>query len=176
MDYVYYYCPKCGMITCRLRGEEGATTTSCRNCGYSVKFEINPKWEINEDAHNRIYNQMDYGEKTKKECDDEWREYCRPFVEEVVAKRPEFSRKDYEHIPIFEEEQSRRYKKIEEEVANMKTTSSSSYSPTITCPYCKSSNTKKISTMSRMFSGGLFGLGSKKIGKQWHCNSCGSDF
>lgn len=44
------------------------------------------------------------------------------------------------------------------------------------CPYCQSTNTKKISTASRAFSVGLFGLASKKIGKQWHCNGCGSDF
>lgn len=48
--------------------------------------------------------------------------------------------------------------------------------PTITCPYCQSTNTSKISTTSRVVSVGLFGLGSKKIGKCWHCNKCGSDF
>lgn len=42
--------------------------------------------------------------------------------------------------------------------------------------YYHSRNTSKIETVSRMFSAGFFGLGSKKIGKQWHCNSCGSDF
>lgn len=44
------------------------------------------------------------------------------------------------------------------------------------CIYCKSRNTKKISATSRLFSTGFFGLGSKKIGKQWHCNNCNSDF
>lgn len=44
------------------------------------------------------------------------------------------------------------------------------------CPYCHATNIKKISTASRMISTGLFGLGSKKIGKQWHCCNCGSDF
>ncbi len=48
--------------------------------------------------------------------------------------------------------------------------------PKITCPYCKSTNTKKIGIVSRSVSAGLFGLGSKKIGKQWHCNNCNSDF
>lgn len=48
--------------------------------------------------------------------------------------------------------------------------------PTITCPYCHSTNTKKISGTKRWLSTGLFGLASSKIGKQWHCNSCKSDF
>lgn len=46
----------------------------------------------------------------------------------------------------------------------------------VTCPYCKSTNTKKISGTSRFTSTGIFGLASGKIGKQWHCNSCKSDF
>ena len=49
-------------------------------------------------------------------------------------------------------------------------------SPTVTCPYCQSTNTKKISGTSRFMSTGIFGLASKKIGKQWHCNNCKSDF
>ena len=44
------------------------------------------------------------------------------------------------------------------------------------CPYCHSRNTKKISTASRATSVALTGIASKKIGKQWHCNDCGSDF
>ena len=48
--------------------------------------------------------------------------------------------------------------------------------PTITCPYCQSTDTKKITTTGRMFSTGLFGLASSKVGKQWHCNKCKSDF
>lgn len=50
------------------------------------------------------------------------------------------------------------------------------YIPVIECPYCSSTNTSKISAVSRVFSTGLFGLGSKKLGKQWHCNNCGADF
>lgn len=47
---------------------------------------------------------------------------------------------------------------------------------TITCPYCKSTDVSKISTFGRAASVGIFGLVSKKIGKQWHCNHCKSDF
>lgn len=46
----------------------------------------------------------------------------------------------------------------------------------VTCPYCKSTNTKKISAVSRAGSILGFGIFSKKIGKEWHCNDCGSDF
>lgn len=49
--------------------------------------------------------------------------------------------------------------------------------PTITCPYCQSTNTRKISGLSKAGSvalWGIFALG--KTTKQWHCNNCGSDF
>lgn len=48
--------------------------------------------------------------------------------------------------------------------------------PHVPCPYCKSTNTEKISTVSRAVSVSLVGAASSKLGKQWHCNNCKSDF
>lgn len=50
------------------------------------------------------------------------------------------------------------------------------YIANIECPYCHSTNTSKISTVNRAVSVSMVGLDSKKIGKQWHCNICKSDF
>lgn len=44
------------------------------------------------------------------------------------------------------------------------------------CPYCNSTNCKKISGISKATSVAIFGLFSQKVKKQWHCNNCGSDF
>ena len=63
-------------------------------------------------------------------------------------------------------------KKVEEDIIN----DIKSSKPTVTCPYCQSTDTKKISGTARFMSTGIFGLASKKIGKQWHCNKCKSDF
>ncbi len=47
----------------------------------------------------------------------------------------------------------------------------------ISCPYCKSKNTKKISGLSKATNFAVFGLFSlSKNSKQWHCNNCDSDF
>ena len=47
----------------------------------------------------------------------------------------------------------------------------------IQCPYCKSTDTKKISSMSKAGAMALFGVFALgKTGKQWHCNNCESDF
>lgn len=49
--------------------------------------------------------------------------------------------------------------------------------PKITCPYCKSTNTKKISGLSKAVSVGLFGIFALgKTTKQFHCNNCNADF
>ncbi|SEP62415.1 zinc ribbon domain-containing protein [Butyrivibrio sp. TB] len=41
------------------------------------------------------------------------------------------------------------------------------------CPTCGSINITKISSLSRFVSTGLFGIGSKKIGKTFKCSNCG---
>lgn len=49
--------------------------------------------------------------------------------------------------------------------------------PTVECPYCHSTNTKKISDVSKAGNVVLFGIfAAGKVSKQWHCNKCGSDF
>ena len=70
-------------------------------------------------------------------------------------------------------------KRKEEEAARIKEIAdrSSIYTPTfITCPYCHSTNVSKISTIDRGISVGMTGLASGKLGKQWHCNKCKSNF
>ena len=44
------------------------------------------------------------------------------------------------------------------------------------CPICGSEKVSKISSMKRLFSVQFWGLASDKIGKQWHCSSCNSNF
>lgn len=49
--------------------------------------------------------------------------------------------------------------------------------PIITCPYCQSTNTKKISTTSKVAHTALFGVFSmSRNSKNFHCNKCGADF
>jgi hypothetical protein len=51
------------------------------------------------------------------------------------------------------------------------------YIPTVTCPYCHSTSTKKISTASKVAHTAVVGVFSiSRNSKQWHCNKCGADF
>ncbi len=48
---------------------------------------------------------------------------------------------------------------------------------TVECPYCHSTNTKKITNTSKAVHTALFGVFSiGRNSKQWHCNSCHSNF
>ena len=44
------------------------------------------------------------------------------------------------------------------------------------CPTCSSTNIKKISTASKVGSVAMWGILSRKVHKQWHCNTCGSEW
>lgn len=48
---------------------------------------------------------------------------------------------------------------------------------TVKCPYCYSTDTKKITNTSKAIHTMLFGfLSVSRNSKQWHCNKCESDF
>ena len=44
------------------------------------------------------------------------------------------------------------------------------------CPTCSSTNIKKISGLSKAGSVAMWGIFSRKVHKQWHCDSCGSEW
>lgn len=83
--------------------------------------------------------------------------------EEYIVNNPEFS-------------QEARQKRIEQD--KLDSLYQAPYTPPtrIECPYCRSYDVKKITVAGRAVSVGLFGIASGKIGKQWHCNKCKSDF
>lgn len=81
--------------------------------------------------------------------------------------------------PVYEkeiEDQSDITPNIEEYPYVLGISNAGSFKPTVKCPYCGSTSTKKISTLSRLGSFATFGFAGKKVGKQWHCNNCKSDF
>ena len=66
-------------------------------------------------------------------------------------------------------EDDERYEKIQK--------SSIISSPTVTCPYCQSTNTKKITITSKAVHTAMFGVFSMgRNAKEWYCNSCKSEF
>lgn len=47
----------------------------------------------------------------------------------------------------------------------------------VKCPYCNSTDTKKITNLSKAVHTAVFGIWSMgRNSKEWHCNHCDSDF
>ncbi len=46
----------------------------------------------------------------------------------------------------------------------------------IHCPYCHSTNVKKITNTAKVVNIAMFGLLGNKRKHEWHCNNCKSDF
>lgn len=94
------------------------------------------------------------------------------FIEEYIISSPEFDQYLFEHRDEILAKQSAEFNaKMEHGKAILE---EKSRSPK--CTYCGSTNIKKIGLLNRTISTELWGLGSKKIGKQFHCNNCGADF
>ena len=85
------------------------------------------------------------------------------FEEEYIKGNPEFSE---------EAKENRLRKERLNDLRRPMTTPSNK----VKCPYCQSEDVKKITMVGRAVSVGLLGVASGKIGKQWHCNNCKSDF
>ena len=158
------YCPKCGAIP---------ANEEC-SCGCFRRCIIDSKWGINQEAKDALIYKSVYGVIPYRESIKLWRELLTPFIEEVVSKNPEFDKECYQKVLDQENSWAKKQDWISGKMDQY--TAKHPSTPKITCPYCNSTNTKKLSSLSRAFSAGFFGLGSSKIGKQWHCNRCGSDF
>lgn len=169
------YCPKCGDIAFPV-------ASRCRLCKTPV-LEIDSKWGITREKYYEIIDPSNKDLKSVLKQKKVLYEFCTPFFEEVVKKRPEFNQALFDTLiereEAYWEEEYRNLAKFRKEVADMNrylATHKEKIKPEVKCPYCGSIDTEKISITSRLIFGSLFGLGSGKIGKQWHCNSCGSDF
>lgn len=121
--------------------------------------------------------------KHKKDTDlqTKWVEYYtgQPLDPELVAKREAYNKRIIEYITSgksLDDYHAKKMEKAVHEAENKLETNPTPPAPVVTCPYCHSTNTKKISAGHRWLSTGLFGLASSDLGKQWKCMDCGSKF
>lgn len=103
---------------------------------------------------------------------DQLREQAHPGildVEENIRKQKlEAHRQEMERLHAqHQAEQRQAARKEQQDLATGKR---------VVCPYCHSTDTEKISVASRAVSVSLVGAASSKLGKQWHCKQCGSNF
>ena len=143
----------------------------CKKCGRIAQEEYNENEQICDYCNNimqYIPKQFLIGKRgiaLNKEMKEQ-------FINEYIKSSPEFDQY------LFEHRDEDLFKRRMENKAKLEHGKSileeKSRSPK--CTYCGSSNIKKIGLLNRTISAELWGLGSKKIGKQFHCNNCGADF
>ena len=163
MDEVMY-CEKCGFVGHILFSKK------CKHCKTKVKI-------LSEDMKYKYHIFVeDWVEISKEEIAHRKDN----FVTNELQSNPLFSIEEYnkqinKQIEVENEiSEYQKKKQLEIQSKNLKTINNNNCVPK--CPTCGSTNIKKISTTNRIVSTGLFGLASSKIGKQWHCNNCNSDF
>lgn len=99
------------------------------------------------------------------------------FIDEYIKTSPEFDQYLFEHRDEILAKQSAEFNaKIEHGKAILEGRDKGNKFG-IECPYCHATDVKKISGFSKAVEVGLLGiLAMDRMGKQWHCNHCNSDF
>lgn len=136
----------------------------CPKCGHIEPLNLGKTC----DYCNTLLQETEY---ILEDVTEQGRGKIKPEIRKVIFE------KYIKDNPMYSEEAvKQREEKEYRNRLNMPSSYKSKESNQVKCPFCKSTNVTKISTVGRIVSVGLFGLGSKKIGKQWHCNNCKSDF
>lgn len=144
-----YFCKKCG----RIAQESYSQKHQICDCCNSIMYEVPAKY---------LDEELDFMTKDK--------ETEKLLIQELVKTSPEFDPDLFEHR---DEILAKKFDEFDAKMAHGKAV----LEKQVTCPYCHSTNTQKISAMSKIWSLnwlGMYGLG--KVSKQWHCNNCDSDF
>lgn len=152
-----YYCPKCGQCHFITYGND----EKCLVC----------KSKMLETPHEYCLTRKNFGIK----C-EEFEQNQQRLMDEIISKSPQFDKNLYDNRKSILDQQ---YQQQQDAITHGKAIWEGRDKGNefgVECPYCHATNIRKISVTSRVASTLMFGLGSKKIGKQWHCDKCGSDF
>lgn len=144
-------CPKCAHTYAGFGEDSDPIYIKCKFCGVNI-IQTDLEWT----AYSKIYCENDYSK-----------------LEEEFANKygnNQFSQEAYKHRLAMVKQENDNHNKQNTQANQV------SQKLQIKCPYCNSANTTKITLTKRSVSTYLFGLSSSKVGKQWHCNNCKSDF
>lgn len=174
MEIRYYICPVCGCLSSTVD-----RFLVCKYCNNENVVQLTDK--MFDDAHT-------YLESLPRQ---EFEQYlCNPlpgkpekdWLEISVATEEYFQRKFVFKSPCFNKakynDRDREEKKsFAARIEQSKRDVAAYYGhTTITCPTCGSTNTEKISALSKGVSVGLFGIFSQKVKHQFRCKTCGYEW
>ena len=155
---VAWVCPKCGDI----EGVQLFKRPICEYCNIPV-IQTNIPGKV---AINKTYS-SDKESVKSYEIEVANKYGGNQFSEEAYQHR--IHEVKIEHANIMRKERLKEKQRSQSQPTNTPTSQ-------VTCPYCQSTNTKKITAGDRVKSNILFGIFAKNRNKEWHCNSCNSDF
>ena len=146
-----HYCKKCGRLILRSGIYGEPICDRCQSVVYPVPQEF-------------LVDGTDFIMKKDREQE---------FIDKYIKTAPEFDQYLFDHKDELPTNLGVRLRNLEEAANAVQHKNNPAG---VKCPYCQSMSVKRISGVRRFASVELFGIASKKIGKQWHCNDCGSDF
>lgn len=147
----------------------------CKKCGRIAQEEYNEKEQICDYCNSimqYIPEQFLIGKRgiaLNKELEQQ-------FIDKYIKSSPEFDQYLFDHRD--EDLSKRRMEnraKLEHGKAILEGRDKGNQLG-VECPYCHSKDTKKISSASKVVDTAVWGFFGTKRYKQWHCNSCGSNF
>lgn len=152
---------------------EAVTCTYFVDCILEEHPELKIEYERIEKEQKEYDAQLNHSEEYRYAINHHflcwYRDYLRDLADPgVVEREREAARQEYARL--------REQHKAEERQAARQEQQDLASGKRVVCPYCKSTNTEKISTVSRAVSVSLVGVASSKLGKQWHCKNCNSNF
>ncbi len=146
----------------------------CKKCGRIIEIDINDKRNnFNCDCCDSIVTPIpNIFLDEELDCCFKDKNAEQQFIDEYIKTSPQFDQYLFDHRDEILSKKSAEFDaKMEHGKAVLE-----EQSRRVKCIYCGSTNVKKIGLLNRAVSTELWGLGSKKIGKQFHCNNCGADF
>ena len=172
----YYVCPVCG--SCGGNSDRFPICHSCK-CENMLEFDYSYIESVEKEIASMSDNEredLEKGEPGDYIIQDNYRSKENIALAEYMRRKyaftnPQFSKIKYNERVDKKIETSKHinqlYQEAYDEVYGTKK---------VKCPTCGSTNTRKISGLSKAASVGLFGIFSQKVKRQFHCNNCGYEW
>lgn len=146
------YCKKCG----RILYDIFELQTKCDVCG-SIAYEV----------PNEYIDNFRWRDGDGKQA----------LIEELVKTAPEFDPYLFEHRDEILAKQSAKFEAAMAHGKAILEGKDKGNKFGVKCPYCHTTNVKKIANTSKAVHTAVFGIFSiSRNSKNFHCNSCGADF
>ena len=173
----YYVCQICGCC-----GTSSDRFPICNYCGNENMLEFEPEFIefVKEQIKNLPEAERERLEKGETEFDAKYDIKSNVSLAEYMRRKYVFTNEQFSKLKYNQRIQkdtktvnhmNQKFAEAEEQVYG----TPNPYRK-ITCPTCGSTNTRKISGLSKAASVGLFGIFSQKVKHQFHCNSCGYEW